>query len=168
MSGGGRPNAVQRTMQRLASLRPVAFVFRHTFHHIDRAAVGLLRGRTVSGIVAGVPNIMLTSTGAHTGRHRTVPLVGIDVAGGVAIVGTRFGSPHHPGWYHNLLADPRAVMVRRDEAVDVVARPVVPGAEYDAIMSAADRVYSGFPAYRRRISARTIPVFVLQPVPAAA
>ena len=103
-------NAVQRTMQRIASLRPVAFVFRHTFHHIDRAAVGVLRGRTVSGIVAGVPNIMLTSTGARTGRPRTVPLVGIDVADGVAIVGTRFGSPHHPGWYHNLVADPRAVI----------------------------------------------------------
>ena len=81
MNDGGGPNAVQRTMQRIASLRPVAFVFRHTFHHIDRAAVGVLGGRTVSGIVAGVPNVMLTSTGARTGRPRTVPLVGIDVRG---------------------------------------------------------------------------------------
>ena len=47
-----------------------------------------------------------------------------------------------------------------------MARPVVPGAEYDAIMTAADRVYSGFPVYRRRISARTVPVFVLQPAAA--
>ena len=160
-----RPNVVQRTMQRVASMRPVAFVFRHTFHHIDRTLYHLLGRHTVSGFVAGVPNIMLTTTGARTGRRRTVPLVGVPTDHGLAIVGTRFGSPHQPAWYHNLLADPRAELHHHGGATSaVIAREVPDGAEYDAVMRAADAVYSGFPVYRRRITTRRVPVFVLQPV----
>jgi len=66
-------NPVQRVMQWFASLRPVAFVFRHTFHLVDRALLRPLRGRTLSSVVAGIPNIMLTTTGARTGQRRTVP-----------------------------------------------------------------------------------------------
>jgi deazaflavin-dependent oxidoreductase (nitroreductase family) len=158
-----RANAVQRTMQRLASLRPVAFVFRHTFHHLDRVLLRVLGGRTLSSIIAGVPNILLTTTGARTGRARTVPVIGLPVDGGLAIVGTRFGSPTNPGWYHNLSHDPHARVTRRDETTDVVARLVPDGAEYDAIMRVADSVYCGFPKYRRRITTRRVPVFVLEP-----
>ncbi len=159
-----RANVVQRTMQRVASTRPVAFVFRHTFHHIDRASYRLLGHHTVSGFVAGVPNIMLTTTGARTGRRRTVPLVGVPTDHGVAVVGTRFGSPHHPAWFYNLLADPRAELQQPGGTTSaVVAREVTDGDEYDAIMRAADATYSGFPVYRRRITSRRIPVFVLQP-----
>ena len=143
-------NAMQRVMQRVASIRPVAFVFRHTFHHVDRWLYRLLGRRTLSEFVAGVPNIMLTTTGARSGRPRTVPLVGIPVEQGVAIVGTRFGSPHQPAWYHNLLANPRAEMQRDGTASTVVARQVLDGAEYDTVMRAADAIYSGFPIYRRR------------------
>ena len=160
-----RANVVQRTMQRVASMRPVAFVFRHTFHHIDRAWYRLLGHHTVSELVAGVPNIMLTTTGARTGRRRTVPLVGVPTNHGVAVVGTRFGSPHQPAWYYNLLADPRAELEHRGTTTVVVAREVTDGAEYDAIMRAADATYSGFPVYRRRITSRRVPVFVLQPSP---
>jgi hypothetical protein len=60
--GMERANVVQRIMQRVASARPVAFIFRHTFHHIDRALYRLLGRRTLHGFVAGVPNIMLTTT----------------------------------------------------------------------------------------------------------
>jgi deazaflavin-dependent oxidoreductase (nitroreductase family) len=159
------PNRLQRTIQHVASLRPVAAVFRHTFHHVDRWAVRLLRGRTLSGLLAGVPNIMLTTTGARTGRSRTVPLIGLPVTGrGTAIVGTRWGSERNPGWFHNLTSDPRAVVERGDERIDVVARRVVAGGEYDAIMRQAGAVYVGYPKYHRRISRRAVPVFVLEPV----
>jgi len=109
-----RANVVQRITQRVASTRPVAFIFLHTFHHVDRALY-------------------------------------------------RFGSPHHPAWYHNLLANPHAEMERDGTKSAVVARSVPDGPEYDAVMHAADAVYSGFPIYRRRITARRVPIFVLQP-----
>ncbi|HET9666183.1 MAG TPA: nitroreductase family deazaflavin-dependent oxidoreductase [Desertimonas sp.] len=158
-----RANVMQRITQRVASTRPGAFIFRHTFHHVDRVLYRVLGRRTVSGFLAGVPNIMLTTTGARSGQPRTVPLVGVPVEDGVAIVGTRFGSPHHPAWYHNLLANPHAEMERDGTKSAVVARSVPDGPEYDAVMHAADAVYSGFPIYRRRITARRVPIFVLQP-----
>ena len=158
-----RPNHVQRMMQHIASLRPVAAVFRHTFHHIDRWGLGILRGRTLSSVIAGVPNIMLTTTGAKTGKLRTVPLVGVPVEGRrIAVVGTRWGSEHNPGWSYNLTEDPHAVVERDGERIEVVARRVLDRDEYDAIMCRADEVYVGFPKYRRRISRRAVPVFVLE------
>jgi deazaflavin-dependent oxidoreductase (nitroreductase family) len=157
------PNRVQRVMQHIASLRPVAAVFRHTFHHIDRWGLGLLRGRTLSSVLAGVPNILLTTTGAQTGRPRTVPLVGVPLDGGAtALVGTRWGSEHNPGWSYNLMKEPRAVVERDGQRFDVVARRVVDGDEYAAIMRRADQVYVGFAKYRRRITRRDVPVFVLE------
>ena len=112
MEAPKQANWVQRFMQRFASLRPVATVFRHTFHHLDKALYRLLGRRTVSGIIAGVPNIMLTTTGAKTGRLRTVPLVGLPVAGRLAVIGTRWGSETNPGRAHNLDYDPHAWIER--------------------------------------------------------
>lgn len=159
------PNSFQRSFQRFASLRPVAWMFRHTAHHLDRLAVQVAGGRTLSGMLAGIPNIMLTTTGARTGRPRTVPLVGLRVDGGMAVVGTRFGSEHHPGWYHNLLHHPEATVEVRGTRTSVTARLVPPGDEYDRIMAIADSVYRGYATYRDRITDRQIPVFVLEPTP---
>jgi deazaflavin-dependent oxidoreductase (nitroreductase family) len=150
-------------IQRIASLRPVAAVFRHTFHHIDRWGLAALRGRTLSGVLAGVPNIMLTTTGAKSGKARTVPLVGVPLdAGAIAVIGTRWGSQHNPGWSYNLANDPRAVVERGGTRIEVAARRVEDPDEYDAIMRRADDVYVGFAKYRRRISRRTVPIFVLR------
>jgi deazaflavin-dependent oxidoreductase (nitroreductase family) len=158
-----RPNAAQRASQRLAALRPVAFVFRHTFHHVDAVWDKVFPGRTLSSIIAGLPNILLTTTGARTGRARTVPLIGLPADGGIAVVGTRFGSQSHPGWYHNLLQEPRCVVAVGRTRIDATARLLPPGPEYDAVMATADTVYAGFAHYRRRITDRRIPVFVLTP-----
>jgi deazaflavin-dependent oxidoreductase (nitroreductase family) len=166
--GRQRPqaNALQRGMQHVASLRPVAAVFRHTFHHVDRWLFGLLRGHTLSSILAGVPQILLTTSGARTGMSRTVPLVGIHLADGTtAVVGTRWGSQHDPGWSYNLTADPNAMIEWGGERSRVITRRLERNAEYDAIMAAADKAYVGFASYRRRISRRDVPVYVLRPVP---
>lgn len=157
-----RPNWFQRGFQRFASLRPVAWGFRHTAHHLDKLTVKWWGGRTLSGMLAGIPNILLTTTGAKSGEARTVPLVGLHVDGTVAIVGTRFGAEQHPGWYHNLVHDPRAVVEVHGERSEVVARAVPDGPEYDRIMAVADTVYVGYAKYRRRIHGRRIPIFVLE------
>jgi deazaflavin-dependent oxidoreductase (nitroreductase family) len=167
--GRRHANALQRVVQHVASLRPVAAVFRHTFHHVDRWLFGVLHGHTMSSVLGGVPEILLTTTGARSGRSRTVPLVGVELADGTtAVIGTRWGSQHEPGWSHNLTANPEAVIERRGDRTAVVARRVRPGAVYEAVMAAADDVYSGFARYRRRISRREVPVYVLAPTTAPA
>jgi deazaflavin-dependent oxidoreductase (nitroreductase family) len=99
----------------------------------------LLGRRTVSAIVAGVPNVMLTTTGAKTGRQRTVPLVGVPVDGGIAVIGTRWGSPTAPGWSYNLDHDPQAVVERHGERTPVVARRLPEGPEYEAALVTSSR-----------------------------
>jgi len=156
------PNRLQRLNQRLAATRALAFVFRHTFHHIDRLAARQLDGRTVSAVIAGLPNILLTTTGARSGLPRTVPLVAIPVEAGVAVIATRFGAQSHPGWYHNLVADPNATAEIAGHRVRVTAEEVAEGDAYDEIMRRADLVYLGFSSYRARITQRRIPVFLLR------
>lgn len=159
------PNPLQRAFQRFASLRPIAWVFRHTAHHLDRWTARFTGGRTLSGMLAGIPNIMLTTVGAKSGQPRTVPLVGLNIDGNIAIVGTRFGSDQHPGWYHNLMKNPAATVEVNRTRTEVVARPVPRGAEYDRVMALADTVYTGYVKYRERITDREIPIFMLEPRP---
>jgi deazaflavin-dependent oxidoreductase (nitroreductase family) len=155
-------NRVQRLNQRLAATRALALVFRHTFHHIDRAVARHRPGHTVSAAIAGLPNILLTTTGARSGQPRTVPLVAVPVPGGIAVIATRFGAQTNPAWYYNLLADHRAVVEIADRRVVVEAHEVPDGEAYDEIMRHADQVYAGFRAYRARVTRRHIPVFVLR------
>lgn len=46
-------------------------------------------------------------TGVRTGQRRTVPLLGVPAGEDIAVIGTRFGQPRTPGWYHNMRADPK-------------------------------------------------------------
>src|SRR5438270_12772506 len=97
--------AVQRVMRRFAASGPGSWLFARVLHHIDRPVHRLTRSRhTFASLVSGIPVVMLTTTGAKTGRPRTVPVLGIPADGAVAIVASNFGQHRHPGWYHNLRA----------------------------------------------------------------
>ncbi|MET0134722.1 MAG: nitroreductase/quinone reductase family protein, partial [Kibdelosporangium sp.] len=54
----------------------------------------------------GMPLILVHHTGAKTGRERISPLFFQPVGDGWAVFGTHGGSPRHPVWYHNLMANP--------------------------------------------------------------
>ncbi|MFD0580290.1 nitroreductase/quinone reductase family protein [Dactylosporangium darangshiense] len=65
--------------------------------------------RTNGGTVArpDFPILLLTTTGARTGRPHTVPL-GFGVDGDrVFVVASKAGAPTHPDWFHNLRATPQ-------------------------------------------------------------
>ncbi|MGH9043747.1 MAG: nitroreductase/quinone reductase family protein [Acidimicrobiales bacterium] len=74
--------------------------------------------RTHDGIVggrhAGLPLLLLTSTGARTGRRRTVPLTYL--ADGDRYVVAAGAAGANRAWYHNLLAHP-AVTIEVGAAV---------------------------------------------------
>ncbi len=159
-----RANAVQKALRRFAAGGPGAWLFARVMHHIDRPVHRLTRGRyTLASLVAGIPVLMLTTTGARSGRPRTVPVLGIPTEGGVAIIASNFGQNRHPAWYHNLRAHPDAEVVadgrrRRVRAVEA------DGARRARIWEAGLRVYPGFAQYERRAAHRRISVFVLEPV----
>lgn len=158
-------NAVQRATQRVAATKPVAWAFSHTARHLDAWVLGLTKGRsTLSGVVAGIPVITVTSTGRKSGRRRTSPLLGVPTGDDLALVGTNFGGASTPAWYLNLTADPCGEVTYRDRTVAVLAREAT-DEEWDAVMRTAASIYPGYDAYRERIRGRAIPVLVLEPAP---
>jgi deazaflavin-dependent oxidoreductase (nitroreductase family) len=103
--------------------------------------------------------VLLTTTGARSGRARTVPLLGLRDGDAFVVVASNFGRPRDPGWYRNLRARPEATLT-----VDGVARPVtadeLSGAEREAQFRRAVAIYPGFERYRAW-AGRTIPVLRL-------
>ena len=61
-----------------------------------------------------LPVMLLTTTGAKTGLQRTVPLVYLSDDAGLILVASNFGGEHHPGWYHNLIANPNVEVLAGD------------------------------------------------------
>src|SRR6202034_4546583 len=96
-----------------------------TLHHIDRSLLRLSRGQlTLPGVVAGIPVLTVTTTGARTGQRRTAPLLGVPAGDDIAVIGTSFGQPRTPGWYYNMRADPRVEGTYQDKTVKAIAREI--------------------------------------------
>jgi deazaflavin-dependent oxidoreductase (nitroreductase family) len=132
-----------------------------TMPGVDALTLKLTRGRTTyTEGVAALSTIYLTTRGAKTGQPRTVPVLAVVVGDDLAVVGSNWGRPHHPGWVHNLLADPHATVARHNRRIDVVAREAT-GADAARIWAAARVLYRGFRTYPARTQRRTIRVFIL-------
>jgi deazaflavin-dependent oxidoreductase (nitroreductase family) len=110
------------------------------------------------------PILLLTTTGARTGRRTTVPLgFGVDDKGRVFVVASKAGAPQHPAWFHNLRANPTVTVELGDSTCQ--ARAVVTTGEE------RDRLYrmisDGTSAYEQNTD-RIFPVIILEGVPAPA
>jgi len=65
----------------------------------------------VGGPFDGARLLLLTTTGARSGRPHTAVLGYYpDTANRVLVVGSAGGGPKHPDWYHNLVANPRVTV----------------------------------------------------------
>jgi len=108
------------------------------------------------------PVLLLTTSGARTGRRTTVPLgFAVDDAGRVFVVASKAGAPKHPSWFHNLRANPAVTVELGDRTYE--ARAVVTAGEE------RERLYrmvsDGTSAYEQNTD-RVFPVVVLEGVPA--
>jgi len=158
-----RPNAAQRAMQAVGSSRPGAWTFAHVLPPFDRMLHRASKGRTtLPAVLAGLPVIMVTTTGRRTGRPRTTPLISVPVGDDLALLGTNFGQPHTPAWVLNLETDPHATVEYRGRRCEAVARAAT-DTERDAVWAASRSVYGGYDTYRTRVTGRDIRIFVLEP-----
>ena len=155
-------NVVQRVLQRLSSSQLGAWFFCKTLYQQDKVLFKVTGGRlTVPSIFTGLPVVMLTTTGVKTGKHRTMPLVGIPVGEDLAVIGSNYGQKNTPGWVYNLEADSSATVRYRNRSVRVLARRA-DEAETDRIFDIGSIVYPGYAKYRTRAGHRVIRVFVLE------
>lgn len=157
------PNSLQRVTQRVAASRPGAWTLQRVLYPIDKVVFRVSKGRaTAASVTAGLPVIMLTTTGAKTGQRRTMPLVGTPFGADIAIIGSNYGQERTPGWVYNLRADPSATVSYGDVAIDVVARRLDDN-DADRVFETAAANYAGYGYYRQRVDHRAIEVFVLEP-----
>jgi len=106
------------------------------------------------------PMLLLDHVGAKSGQRRTSPLVYIRDGDAVVIVASKGGHPKHPGWFHNLKANPDTVVQIGSERRSVRAR-VATAAERPRLWDAAVRAYEGYRGYQQRTE-REIPLVVLE------
>jgi deazaflavin-dependent oxidoreductase (nitroreductase family) len=134
------------------------------FRTYNKGVIGEFRAQHGKVGEPPFPILLLTTTGARTGRRTTVPLgFAVDDEGRVFVVGSKAGAPRHPAWFHNLRANP-AVTVELGDANYQARAVVTTGEERDRLYR---RVSDGTSAYEQNTD-RIFPVIVLEGVPAPA
>ncbi|GAA2439979.1 nitroreductase family deazaflavin-dependent oxidoreductase [Streptomyces macrosporus] len=128
-------------------------------HVIERFRANRGTGTIDDRIDAG-KLLLLTHTGARSGKRRTTPLMFLRLKGRLCVIASANGAPRHPDWYHNLVADPAVTVEIGDEEFPATA--VVPtGRERDELFEEAVRQHPFFAEHQSR-AGRTIPVVELR------
>jgi deazaflavin-dependent oxidoreductase (nitroreductase family) len=125
----------------------------------DYEESGGTRGNTLMD--TGMPVVIITMRGAKSGKVRKTALMRVEHGGEYALIASKGGAPNHPGWYHNLVADPHIMIQDGPEPRDFVVREV-DGSEREQWWQ---RAVDAFPQYAEYQAAtdRVIPVLVAAP-----
>ncbi|MFG2839432.1 nitroreductase/quinone reductase family protein [Streptomyces zaomyceticus] len=121
-------------------------------------------GGRVGGMFEGAALLLLTTTGARSGRAHTTPAVYVRDGARLLVFASNAGGPQHPAWFHNLRADPHVTVelgtsegaVERFAATAVVTE----GEERDRLYAEQTARDPAFAAYRAATD-RIIPVVAL-------
>jgi deazaflavin-dependent oxidoreductase (nitroreductase family) len=117
----------------------------------------------VGGPFEGSRLLLLTTTGARSGRPHTTPVGFLpDTGGRMLVIASAGGAPKHPAWFHNLLANP--VVTVEDGLFTYEARAtVLDGAERDQMFARAVEADPGWGEYQANTT-RVLPVVALEPI----
>lgn len=124
----------------------------HTF--VFRLTRGWVMGKF------GLPVLLLTTTGARSGREQTSPLLYVEHDGALLIPASLWGGPRNPAWYYNCVANPAVVVETRGKRRTMQAEPAPEEDRqrlYD-LFKAGSGHYSGHEAR----TDRKIPVVILR------
>lgn len=106
----------------------------------------------------GIPIILVTMRGHKSGKVRKIALMRVEHEGEYALVASKGGAPDHPGWYHNITADPNVWIQDGPEPFETTAR-LVSGDERAAWWERSVAVFPNYAEYQEKTD-REIPVFV--------
>lgn len=116
--------------------------------------------RANSGVVRSYrwPVILLTTTGAKSGRAHPTPLNYSQDGEKLVVIASKGGSAGHPDWYLNI---PHVTVEHGGETFSAIAR-VAKEPERTRLYDRQAAQMAFFDGYRRRVKARQIPVVVLE------
>ena len=123
-------------------------------------------GTISSGMFKGARLLLLSTTGAKSGKTRINPLAFTRDGDRYVVIASKGGAPTHPDWYHNIVTKP-------DVTVEVATRSgidrfqarasVAQGEERQRLFDAQAAIMPGFADYQRKTT-RQIPVVVLSKI----
>jgi deazaflavin-dependent oxidoreductase (nitroreductase family) len=124
------------------------------------AVLRMTRGRLL-GSVAGMPVLLLTTTGRRSGKARTTPLTFFRDGTDLVVIASNGGTDRPPGWSLNLQQTPRAVVQIGTDKLVVTAGPASEQ-QRERLWSVITATYAGYARYQERTT-RRIPVVLLTP-----
>ena len=131
---------------------PLLTVHQWLYEHSD--------GR-IGASLGGRPMLLLRTVGRRSGQPRTAALLYVPDGDAYVVIASKGGAPQHPGWFHNLTAQPDVEIQVGRERISVRAR-VAEGEERSRLWARADQVNQGqYDVYQSRTK-RVIPVVVLE------
>jgi F420H(2)-dependent quinone reductase len=110
--------------------------------------------------LAGIPMLLLITTGRKSGKRRVTPLGYFTHQGTIFIIASNGGRAYHPDWYLNLVASPRVEIQVKDRLIEVAARLT----EEDERLELWKILVQVAPIYRRyaKQTRRQIPIIALE------
>jgi deazaflavin-dependent oxidoreductase (nitroreductase family) len=150
------------TNSTLTSAMPNIEDFKDDFRGFNDALVEEFRnnGGKVTGMFGDAPLVLLTTTGAKSGKTRTTPVVYTTDGDKVVVIASKGGAPTSPDWYHNLVANPDVTVELSTDKFEGRAR-VAEGEERDRLYRAQAELMPNFADYEKATT-RKIPVVVLE------
>lgn len=109
----------------------------------------------------GRPVVVYTTRGRKSGLLRKTPLMRVEHDGRYLLVASKGGAPEHPVWYHNLTADPSALMVQDGaDRFDAVVRELS-GDEREEWWQRAVAAFPSYAEYQVKTE-RQIPILLAE------
>ena len=104
--------------------------------------------------------LLLVTTGAKSGKPRSVALTYSEIAGRMILVGSKGGAPTDPSWVVNLRANPKATIYVRGRKVDVTTR-IAAGNERAMLWGQLAEKVPTYAGFQQQIS-REIPLVIIE------
>ncbi len=108
----------------------------------------------------GVPTLLLTTRGRRSGQARRTPLIYGQDGDRYVVVASKGGSPQHPLWYRNLLAEPTVAVQVGADRFTARARTATP-AEKQRLWPVMTGIWPAYDEYQTKTD-REIPLVVLE------
>ncbi len=159
-----RPFPLQELLTRIGLSKPGRWFAINVAARIDPFVLAATRGRLST--FASAPVVLLTTTGRRSGQPRTAAVLYYTEGDDVIVVASSFGRAKHPGWYHNLRANPEATLTSRGRSGRYRAQEVTDPDERLRLYRRAEHMYRGWRDYEAMAGAAglQIAVFRLSPL----
>jgi deazaflavin-dependent oxidoreductase (nitroreductase family) len=141
------------------------WIAKHRELYLKDGAAAHMWDSTVGGGPGPLPTLLLFTKGRKSGKESIMPVLYGKVDGGYAVIASKGGHPTHPGWFHNLQAQPEVQIKVANDTFKVRHR-LADGAERQKIWDQMAKSYPPFTDYEKRAgkAGREIPVVVLEKV----